>query len=109
MDQKEERCEGDEEKESESGDLDKDDLFDTFRPKEVVSEEKKVTYESLKLTCLAFSENSSAIAVGDHLGSVSVYEVPVSCSSNSRRESDSIDELRALIEAAKRTKLQKKG
>ena len=110
VDQKEERCEGDEEKESESGDLDKDDLFDTFRPKEVVSEEKKITYESLKLTCLAFSENSSAIAVGDHLGSVSVYEVPVSCSSNSRRESsDSIDELRALIEAAKRTKLQKKG
>ena len=100
---KEESSEGDEEKKNEEED--EDDLFDTLRPKEVVPEEKKITYESLKLTCLAFSENSSTIAVGDHRGSVSIYEVPVSSSSSL----DSTDDLRALIEAAKRTKLQKKG
>ena len=43
--------------------------------------------------------------MGDHRGSVSIYEVPVSSSSSL----DSTDDLRALIEAAKRTKLQKKG
>ena len=102
---KEESSEGDDEKKK-NEEEDEDDLFDTLRPKEVVvPEENKITFESLKLTCLAFSENSSTIAVGDHRGSVSIYEGPVSSSSSL----DSTDDLRALIEAAKRTKLQKKG
>jgi WD40 repeat protein len=91
--------EGDEKK----GEEDEKDLLDTLKPKEDKPEKRKVTYEALKLTCLAFSENSNAIAVGDHRGAVSIYQVPVSC------EEGTTDDLRAVIEAEKRTKLHKEG